>query len=175
MWNTPACAGILGEFWEGLGGFQPADPGVFPQFRSDITIRGGIIKIYVTNEDTATPIKVNVYLVRSTPSPIGATVLPFMSPVNLPIDFDPTLIPDFAEYGKVVTQKEGYLLPGGNPIVCSWRLSPQKLDQGIWATNRGSQLIWFVQAGHIAGTGLAASDLQVVSSWNMSFSGDAIT
>lgn len=166
---------LLGNaFWASGGGLQTPDAGIaLPSFTGDITLRGGIARLMLFNRDD-TQIRMKVYGVWAAKNP-SIAVYTSLQASTRPAEFDPSVVADFADFGKILYQKEAVVDPFQNMEVVH-RFKVQKIDRidhtGSATDPAGSQLWWMVvlvcnQANP------AASGINFVNSWNLSFSADA--
>lgn len=170
-------AGLPNSFWTPGGGAQAADPGVLvPTFSGDITLRGGIARIALANRvnpaDTAPsdPVRCTVYAIWS-----NSNTASFTFPVNpVPIMWDPSAIPDFHRYGRVLFRRETILKGDGEALQCYFKFKPQKIDQAIFNLG-GSKLVWFIVLSQMTNTEATAvaENVDIVTSHSISFSADA--
>lgn len=172
-------------FWTTGGGLQILDQGaIASSFRGDLVIRGGIVRFTITNGDPVAadvpPYKVKVWCVWANTNP-EATVLNNLQGNSRSLEWDPSIEPDFHDFGKVLFKREVNMLPGAQPFEVSHRLRVQKVDeatfQGVAASPTslvdpaGSQLWWMWQAIPLAANATADA-LTVLLNFNLSFSGD---
>lgn len=169
-------------FWTTGGGAQPIDTGVpVPLFSGDVVQRGGMCRIVITNPDSAVPVRVKVFGVWAREVP-KLQVYANTHATVFSQEFDPSIVPDFHEFGSVMFRREVLLLPGAQPFEVTHRLKPQKHDQNVFMGNTslivnsnpaGNQLWWCFQM--VPQTSNAAVDnLSVLISFNLSFSADAV-
>jgi len=172
---------LANNFWTTGGGAQPVDTaGTVPLFTGDITLRGGISRITCTNRvnpvDTqpSDPVRVTIFAVWTKKAPDASVVLP-TPPSVVGTMWDPSLVPDFVRYGKVMFKREALLKGDGEVISCYFRYKPQKIDQNVFNAS-GGRLQWFVVVSQTSNTEAVAQaeNIDIVTSWNLSFSGDAI-
>lgn len=162
-------------FWTPLGGLLPIDATTpTATFSGDKIIRGGKIKIDVTNLSDQDSIKVQAWLVFVTLNPAVGVITPYVAPAAVAREFDPSHIPDFKRYGRVVLQRETILLPESRPWSVEYRLRPQKVDTNTWL-NGGSQFVWFITQSSYSETDATVNTLQVVRSYSLSFASDVVT
>lgn len=167
-------------FWLVTGGLQAHDTGVAPPtFTGDITIRGGLIRCALANESTADSVRVKVYLIWANKNPDPSKVV---TGGALSTMADPSLFADFDEFGKVVMMREMTLLPLSNPVEIFHRLRVQKVDQGEYLpapgpviNSGGSQFYWYVLTSKMSSVAGGTVPVRIVTSHNLSFSGDANT
>lgn len=161
-------------FWTTGGGALPHDTGVpLPTFNGDIILRGGIIKLAFTNmwqtTDTrgSDPVRITLFAVWTKPE-----LPPIAFPANVPILWDPSHVPDFHQYGKVLYKKE-WLLKGDSEVCeLTHRLRTQKIDRYIY-TDNGSRLGFFYLLSQTSNTDSSSEAVTVTSSISFSFSADA--
>jgi len=92
-----------------------------------------------------------------------------------PPEFDPSATADFADFGKVLYEKEA-TLDSGQSMDVVHRFKVQKIDRIAHTGNAtdpaGGQLWWMVLLVlNVANAG--ASGVNFVNSWNLSFAADA--
>ena len=155
------------------GGLQIIDFGSpAPTFSSDIIVRGGMIRCVMTNESNTDAMRVKAYLVWANNDP-NLTTIPGSGTVSTM--WDPSLIPDFKEFGKIITSREALLLPGSNPLEIYHRLRIQKIDQDVFVDRGGSQFYWYIQVCRLASFNLITLPrCKIVTSHNISIAGDAV-
>lgn len=165
------------SFWTTAGGTKPVDVGVLvPTFSGDITLRGGIARVAVTNRvnpvDTtpSDPVRITIYAVW-TDSNTSAFVLPAATQKTM---WDPSLEADFTKFGKVQFKRETILKGDGESVQCYFKYKPQKIDQAVF-NGGGHQLVWFILASQMSNTETTPTGetVDVVLSHNISFSADA--
>lgn len=158
------------SFWTVAGGTQPADTGVVPPgFSGDIILRGGKSVISFTNpgnNDTGDAIRLRLWMVWTTRNPPAVGTV---FPVSSVHGWDPSMIADFAVFGKVIGEREMFLLPGSKPMEVTYRYKPRKVDQAIHNVG-GEQLYWVFA---IDGMNTGADSIILQASHSLSFSGDA--
>jgi len=161
-------------FWQTGGGAQDPDFGqAVPPFIGDIVLRGGIARLTVHNtENVVMRVKVYAIWAHERPSNLLYTTL---NNTNGPVEYDPSISPDFATtFGKILYKKE-VIVPTQESYEIVHRFKPQKIDQERFAGEAGvpagSQLWWGVTVIPLDTNGIAAT-VQIVNSWNLSFTGD---
>lgn len=167
-------------FWTAAGGAQQIDAGVGPpNFLGDVTIRGGMIRLALTNESVTEAVRVRCWLLRSNKNPdLGRIPI---APTTVSTMFDPSIVPDFDEFGRIVMMREMTLLPVSNPMEIFYRLPIQKVDQAEYLQTSptiagGSQFYWYVLVSRMSLiSNLIAPVIRAVSSHNLSFAADADT
>lgn len=169
-------------FWTVAGGAQQLNEAdAVPLFKGDITLRGGICRIVVTNSDIQ-PVRAKVWAIWAERTP-STNVYNLTNAVVRSQEFDPSVVPDFHLFGKVLYKKEVLLLPGQQPFEVVHRLKVQKIDQrdfngeaaspGDLDEMAGSQLWWCWQL--IPQTeNTVADNYSALLSFNLSFVADAI-
>lgn len=167
-------------FWTVGGGVQQLDVGVGPPaFTGDLVIRGGMIRLGLANESTVEAVRARVWLLKSNKNPDFSKVV--VNPTLVSSMWDPSLSPDFDEFGRVVLMREMTLLPVSNPLEIFYRLPVQKIDQAEYLQTSptiigGSQYYWYVVVSRMTlVNNLVAPALRAVSSHSLSFSGDVNT
>lgn len=164
--------GITVPFYVTAGGLQQLDSGITPPlFTGDLTLRGGIIRFAATNPSLVDSIRVRVWLVRTNASP-NFNVLPGDS-VPLPWDWDPSIVADFSTFGRVLWNREAILRPNGNSFTVDHRIQPEKVEQRVFFSETGKQYIWMFTVGKYSNGQISATDISVIKSYSVSFSGDA--
>jgi len=171
--NTPGGT----QFWSTGGGAQQINEGVaVPAFDSDIVLRGGVARISVMNPETDVPCRVKIFAVWASTSP-AASIYVNNNNTNKSLEWDPTVIPDFYRFGRVLFRKEALLPDVNSSMECMYRFKPQKIDQGDFLGSAtvpsGSQLWWIVTFAPLIGN-LIADNIPIVKSYNLSFSADAV-
>ena len=173
----------LPVFYTTAGGAVVANlGGAVPVFDGDIILRGGIARIALANrvEQTATQltdnVRITVYAVWTGANP-NTTVFPAIG-TPVPTMWDPSLIPDFERFGKVMWKKEALLKADGESVQFYFKFKVQKIDQAVFnqvGGVRGQQLVWMVLASQLSNTeGAPASEtIDCLTSHNVSFSGDS--
>lgn len=161
-------------FWTTAGGLQPINTGgIIPDFSDDITVRGGFGSITFTNLNTIDSIRVKLYLVKTTSNPDLATLPADQSTIALSASLiDPTVIPDFQLFGKVLKSFDLLLLPGQRPATFFQRMPIQKLDQIIFQTNGGNRYWWLYFSSQTSNVDSINNTLRVQFGHNLSFSAD---
>lgn len=156
-------------FWTAAGGTVNTDFGsAVPTFNGDIIVRGGILGIRITNQDTdSQPQEVRVMLFRTIDR--QGAVPPAIT--NQPIGFDMTILTDFTQfYGRPLMQKT-VLLENNNVAEFKFRLRVHKVDQYQF-----SQVVkryyWMVALNSC--TNATATSATVTQYWNASFAADAV-
>lgn len=158
---------LTGNFYNAAGGAQAVDAAVpVPVFQDDIIIRGGMLKLTLTNEVASSePIKVIVFLVKTGTSSNFALL-----PITAPISWDPSIVIEWnRNIGKIMLRRE-FLIENSNVNEITWRLPVQKMDPSMYQ-NGLMTYHWIVCTNSPAG---GAVNLIVVRSFNLSFVGDAV-
>jgi len=167
------------EFWTPAGGTIPAaQTGAVPAFRNNVTLRGGIASLAVSNvadnDTTGETVRVTIFYVWTRKNPASPTE--FFVRVTAPIRWDPSVEPDFTKYGSVFGRKEAILKPG-DCVEVFHRQRIQKIDLDVYNPLEGpggSRLEYWILASRMEGP--VAADpptLATVTSHNYSFVGDA--
>lgn len=168
----------LGTFFWQRPQVQDIDFGVTPpDFLGDITLRGGICRLMVGAYPENVNIRVKVFAVWANKNP-DADLYTAVNNTNKPLEFDPTLIPDFTtKFGRILYTKEA-MVPQGETFEVVHRLKPQKIDRAVFTGElapiepAGSQLWWMLMLSPLDSNALAAA-VTVTNSYNVSFSADA--
>jgi len=166
---------LLGQaFWTIGGGLLTSDSGIVaPTFYGDITLRGGIARLMLLNRDE-TQLRVKVYGVWAAKNPSYDVYNGLQNSVRPP-EFDPSATADFADFGKVLFEKEA-TLDSGQSMDVVHRFKVQKIDRIAHTGNAtdpaGAQLWWMVLLV-INSANAGASGVNFVNSWNLSFAADA--
>lgn len=172
---NPGSRGGGAPFFSVLGGAQPLDTGIgVPVFDGDIVLRGGIARVALFNRGP-TACRVDIIGIWSNAHPKDI----FSTDGTFPVEWDPSLFPEFNQFGTVISRKEMILNANGT-ILVSHKFRPQKLDQGKFIGTDGitgdvpsaNTLFWMIKATPMD---VVASDLVYVTSFSVSFCGDAIT
>lgn len=164
------------NFWTVAGGLVDKDFGEAPPaFRDDKIIRGGYARISISSNTDAEALMVKVWAVWLTSNP-NLTRLALVTSNANAIDWEPSMFPDFQRIAKVLYNRQAILRAGDNPFTVVHRLKPQKIDDDVYA-GLGSQLGWIVSVSKLTVTQAVpvAQQLNVVYSYNLSFSADAAT
>jgi len=170
--RTRALHNEVEQFYRVNGGITALDGTTLPpSFNGDITLRGGYARIAFSNNSLVDAVKVKVWACWINHSP-DLTIVPISSLV--PVEWDPSCFSDFNQFGKVMMQKEGVLLPGSRPFEVTWRFRPQKIDDNTWAIEQGQQLYWVYSLSQMQNTNLTGENVTVVKSFNVSLSADAV-
>lgn len=161
-------------FWTVGGGAQVVDLAIaVPGFSGDIILRGGISRLSISNRPQATTAamdccRVTIYAVWTTANTATFPAFP-ATPSTM---WDPSLVPDFERYGKVMFKREALLKGDGEAVQVYFKYKPQKIDQAIFSAG-GQRLVWMVLVSQLTNPDATAEDLDVVNSQNISFSADA--
>lgn len=163
-------------FWTIPGGLQPINVGAnIPTFSDDIVVRGGFGSITFTNVDANDSIRVKLYLVRTGPNPDLATLPADQSEIALSASLiDPTVIPDFQLFGRVVKNFDILLLPGQRPVTFFQRIPIQKLDQVVFQANGGNRYWWLYFSSQTSNIDSVNNTLRIQFGHNLSFSADVV-
>jgi len=174
IWHTD-------PFWTAIGGAQSIDASVpVPLFRGDITLRGGFARFTTSNPDTGVPVRIKVFGVWSNRNP-SSEITTNLHGTSHAMEWEPSVEPDFSQFGRVILRREVTLLPGAQPFECSYRFRPQKIDQNVFIGENpfllnvpgGNQLWWVWQMIPLVNNA-AADAVSSLLSFNISFSADAI-
>ena len=160
-------------FFTTAGGAINPDGGAMPTFatNTDITVRGGMYGIRLTNTPDALdidkdPINVFVYLIH-TPKGFSLTNLP----ASVPVGWDPTLVQDFqTNIGRVI-MKKSYQIRDGDVVTIERRMGVQKVDQTEYAATI-SEYVWLVLLGTTSS--IVVRTIACTTYYNMSFSADVV-
>lgn len=172
--------GVLGTsvtpFWTAAGGAVPVDQaGAVPVFSpSSIILKGGMSKIVITSGQSPDAVRVKVWAVWAKSRPDYTNNVPGNG-TNLPLDWDPTMHPDFHESFMVLFGREVLLLPGSRPMELSYRYKCRKIDTDEFSIEGGNQLLWFVLVSELGASDALGSVVTVITSHNLAFVGDAAT
>lgn len=166
--------GVTTPFWVAGGGAVSSDTGVpVPLFNGDIILRGGLARASFNNNATSDSVRVRVFMVKSIYNP-NFSILPGAGTAVTPTSWDPSLLPDFVKFGKVIKSWEFWLLPGQRPMTLVWPLKTRKIDQDVHVTARGQRYWWMFTISNGSNVDGAANVIQYHLSHNLSFVGDAI-
>lgn len=99
---------------------------------------------------------------------------PYVFPATIPREFDPTHIPDFKRFGRVIMARETILLPLSRPWTVIYSLKPQKIDTNTHV-NGGSQPWWITMVSSYGESDSAVNAVQSIRSYSLSFAGDVVT
>lgn len=165
FWVTPAAKSA-----------DTGDP--VPGFGRNIVIRGGRITLSVglrpgllaASEET---IKVVIFLIWRKPCSDNA-ILP--SSTTDSWTWDPSVVPDFTRYGRVVRKWQAILEPktGSSSVQVFHPLKPQKIDHENFE-QKGSQFEWVVGLNKISFNTAGTHTVYVNFGHSLSFSGDEIS
>lgn len=168
-----------GSFWTAAGGTVPID-GVTPPpvFTGDIILRGGVIKLTLTNTPNADGLGSD---------PVRATIfacwrnkfhnVSFALPPTVPLSWDPSVLAEFnSSYGKVLYKKEVLLKGDGEVFDMTHRMRVQKIDRAVY-NQGGSRVTFIILLSQTSNTELVplAESVTITDSINFSFVGDAST
>jgi len=163
-------------FWTGgNGGAQDPDwATALPVFASDIILRGGIARISITNTEDIN-IRVKCYALWSHTRP-WMTIYSTINNTNASFEWDPSIVPDFStRFAKTLYMREVMLKPNDS-FEMVHRFKPQKIDRlrfaGAAGEPQGNTLWWGVALASMQANTLSNA-VQCVTSYNVSFSGDA--
>lgn len=156
------------SFWTVLGGLVPADSAITPPtFKGDITLRGGQYETQFYNTSTTNDIRIKIWFVMSVTNPDFT-----FEPTLPPIAWDPSASPDFIkEIGKPFGARE-VTLEQGNSYTIKGRYKLRKIDQNT-NISQGESLIMYCMLCNVGHA--TATNVNIISSHNMSFSADAVT
>lgn len=154
------------QFFTTGGGMVLPDPPAATAFIGNITVRGGILGMRVSNvQATVTAQNVRVYLIKTSKAFNAVSF-----PANPLIGWDPSMQADFQmNIGRVVLMREA-LLENGNCLDVKFRLRPFKIDRDLYDIDRDS-FVWVVLLSDCEGAG---SVLSCVPYFNISFAADAV-
>jgi len=175
--GTLAVINALPIFYTTGGGAVSADSGVaVPTFNGDIILRGGIARIAIANRvaegvQPTDNVRVTVYACWTTATPS------IIFPAAVPTMWDPSLLPDFEKFGKVLWKREALLKADGEAVQIYFKFKVQKIDQAVFTQGsiRGQTLVWVLHVSQTSNseTTAIAEIVDVVTSHNLSFTGDA--
>lgn len=162
-------------FWTAAGGARPVDTGgVVPTFIGDIILRGGVSTLSVSNTPEllgpgADPVRVVIFTVWTNKDP-AALVFPTVESIT----WDPSVLPDFSRFGRVLNRREAILKGDGEVVEVFFRHRVQKIDQNVY-NNGGNRLNWFVLVGQTTNTEAVPVEetVRIQNSINYSFAADA--
>jgi len=161
------------NFWNAAGGAREKDPGVaVPPFNGDIVIRGGYVRLQVSPVLDTDPVRVRVWCLWSK-APYLAPTLASFAGVN-DTEFDPTMVPDFNKYARVLYTREVVMRTGDNSFQLVHKLRPQKIDQNTWLADEQPTIYWWISLCKAANTAATIQTLDIMRSFNLSFSADAV-
>lgn len=168
---TPALSSVS-PFWIAAGGAQPLDALVaVPLFSpSSIIIRGGVVKLSMTNRSVVNTIRVRVWLVWGKDNPGAAVAIPATAPRG----WDPSLVADFSQGYRIIFGREVLLLPGAHPLEVEGKLHVQKIDTDAFVTDGGRKLYWIATVEEVDDSDGVASIVGFDTRHNLAFSGDAV-
>lgn len=156
----------IAPFWQSTGGAQPIDIGTsVPAFDGDIIVRGGKWMFNAINT-TEKILKVHVWYYWTQNRPTFSNI-----PTTALASFDPTTVGDFSHQVGRVMKAEMYILKPGEGFNWERRLRPQKMDQAEYIA-QGS--LPHILMGVQNLTDNTINGVRVQTSWNLSFSADAI-
>jgi len=165
--HAPVGVGVGQQFWTVGGGAVATDIGVpVPLFRGDITLRGGVSENIFYNKSTTSDVRIKLWLLTT-------VTLPNFSffPAAPSLAWDPTSSADFiTNVGRPFMTRE-IMLEQGNSYTFKTRFKLRKIDQESYST--GGRSLFMFMIIHNVGSSVATS-VDLVSSQNLSFSGDAI-
>lgn len=169
---TAASLSSANPFWVTAGGAQPIDTGAgVPLFSpSSIVIRGGIVRCCLTNLSTDETVRARVWAVWAKSNQTQVAV-----PAIAPINWDPTMIPDFTQAYKMLFGREVMLLPGNKPMEVTAKLKIQKIDQDTFINEVATKIIWFITISETFDNEGTPSSVGLQTSHSLSFTGDAFT
>jgi len=164
-------AGVNPFYIAAGGAVSPDATQAMPTFNGDVTIRGGMIGLRITNSLDSTLASSNTlqgtaFLIRTTKNWVGAAI-----PVAVSVGWDPTLIQDFDTRVGRILYKKNFLLKDGDAALIEYRLGVQKVDIGDFV-NTYNTYVWIIMAGNVDGA--VTHSLNYTKYWNLSFSADAI-
>jgi len=159
-------------FWTSTGGLQPPDLGATnPTFSvGDITIRGGRVGIVITVPDAVTDeIGVCVWVVKGKEDPNQGNI-PAAIAYGSMIDAGPEFN---TRVGKVLYTKTAILNNTSPSFSIEHRLRVEKIDQEIYATELGRNVMFIVACSNLTDT--SDNTINVLGYHDLSFSADAAT
>lgn len=164
---------LAANFWTAAGGLQSIDNGVpVPgAFVGDIVLRGGLSRLLLSNNATVDSVRVRVFTVWTNKNPDLSIVPAVGSAVQ--ISWDPSLVPDFERFGKVLKSQEFILLPGQRPIEITYRHKIRKVDQAIHNLG-GEQMIWIITTSQCSNVDGGTQAVTISNGYNISLCGDAV-
>lgn len=171
-----AIGGLANPFWTSGGGAVAVDlAGVVPIFSpSSIILKGGMSKITISSAATSDAIRVKVWALWSKSRPDFTNNLPAIN-TEVPADWDPSVHPDFHESFTVLFGREVLLLPGARPMEVSYRYKCRKVDFDEFINEGGNQLLWAITVSELGNADAVGTLIQVRTSHNLAFVGDAAT
>jgi len=164
-------------FFTTAGGAIAVDgPLTVPEFLGDIVLRGGIARCSVFNTHDTIAMRVRVFAVWTGNYPEDK----YPSSFTDRLEWDPSLVAEADRFGKVLFSREAIVQPN-SPMLVTYRFRPQKIDTGKFLgvdgitsdTPSAHTLFWFIKVSRFA-TGEGDMNAVWVTSYNVSFSGDAI-
>lgn len=162
---------IVNNFWTAGGGAILLDAGVaLPTFRGDITLRGGVSKMWLSNDAAVDAVRAKIYLIWTNHNPDAAT-LTSLDGTTVEAGFDPSMVPDFMRSGKVIKSYEYILLPGQKPVEVLYRYKIRKIDQAVHNAN-GEQLFWMTILSQMSNVDGGTQSVVFGRTHNVSFTGD---
>jgi len=158
--------GLGNKFWTAGGGAITNDTGVaLPLFIGDIILRGGVWAVTFHNP-ASTDVMVTVWEVFTIADP-GLSVFPVLSVKG----WDPSVSSDFSTLIGKSGRNRQVTIEGGNSYTITGRFKVQKIDQAVYELEGKSPWLFY----SIANVGTAAAvGLNLVRTYNLSFSADAI-
>lgn len=177
-WGATPVLPTATTFWTAAGGAQRSDAATpVPDFNGDIVIRGGMARATFNNQGASDSMRVRLWIVRTNGSP-DFTVLPSATLVATDVastSWDPSLLPDFASFGKVIRSYEFLLLSGQRPITIKFPLKTRKIDQERFSTPKlASRFYWMYTYSDVSNVDAVVGTIQHHFSHNLSFVGDAV-
>lgn len=168
-------AGGALPFWTAGGGAITADAAVpVPVFsQSSVVLRGGMSVISFANRSVADTVRMRVWAVYIKERPEAATLPP--NGTFVPREWDPSVQADFAQSYRILYSREVLLLPGSRPMELKHRHRVKKIDDNDFLIEGGDQLMWMYTIAKSSDVDAIAEVVDIVVSYNLSFSGDAAT
>jgi len=161
-------------FFTTAGGAIDPDGGTMPTFApgSDITVRGGVYGIRISNNPNADDvdkdaIMVHVYHIWTSKNLTSGSV----PSSTVAVGWDPSLIADFQTKIGRVTFKKSFLVREGDVFTIERKMPVQKIDQTEYAATY-SEPAWLIAYGNVSAT--TAKAVTITTYYNMSFVGDVV-
>lgn len=138
-----------------------------------MVIRGGQSSITFCAVTAQDGVRIKLWAVRTTPTPIIG-ITPADGTV-VPAGWDPSLLNDFSQVGRVVMSKEFIMAAGSHPVEFKWRHKVQKIDMDTFGQG-GQQLFWYWTVAQVSEPLVADLEegLNFAFTHNLSFVGDAL-
>jgi len=138
-------------FWTTTGGLVTPDTGAsaITFGAGDMVIRGGRVGLTITVPDAVTDeICINIWVVKLTKRP-DSGLLPTTWIYGSNLDYAPEFN---QQYGKILYSKRAIVNNSYPAFTLEHRLKVQKIDQEIWGTDLGDQIIFLVSAANMQDT-----------------------